>query len=123
MQYEGLFSRISRWYSRVVTLFSRENAFHFFSLAPFPLTCESIRFFRLKFLVSPAKNWGETRNLGRKNRMLSQATFPLAPELLGQAFVLFYVRSRLRRLFTSTLIGFELIGGVGALPPGTVPHP
>ena len=59
MQYEGLFSRISRWYSRVVTLFSRENAFDFFSLAPFPLACESIRFFRLKFLVSPAK-----KNLG-----------------------------------------------------------
>ena len=55
--------------------------------------------------------------------MLSQATFPLAPELLGQAFVLFYVRSRLRRLFTSTLIGFELIGGVGTLPPRVVPHP
>ena len=69
------------------------------------------------------KTSGETRNLGRKNRMLSQATFPLAPELLGQAFVLFYVRSRLRLLFTSTLIGFELIGGVGALPPRTVPHP
>ena len=33
MQYEGLFSRISRWYSRVVTLFSRENAFGFFSSA------------------------------------------------------------------------------------------
>ena len=60
MQYEGLFSRISRWYSRVVTLFSRENAFDFFSLAPFPLlACESIRFFRLKFLVSQAK-----KNLG-----------------------------------------------------------
>ena len=53
--------------------------------------------------------------------MLSQATFPLAPELPGQAFVLFYVRSRLRLLFTSTLKGFELIGGVGALPPRTVP--
>ena len=42
---------------------------------------------------------------------------------LGQAFVLFYIRSRLRFLFTSSLIGFELIGGVGALPPRTVPHP
>ena len=53
--------------------------------------------------------------------MLSRATFPLAPELLGQAFVLFYVRSRLRLLFTSSLIGFELIVGVGALSPRTVP--
>ena len=34
------------------------------------LACEIIRFFRLKFLVSPPE---KTRNLSRKNRMLLQA--------------------------------------------------
>ena len=36
------------------------------------VACESIRFFRLKFLVSVKRETCETRNLTRKNRMLSQ---------------------------------------------------
>ena len=40
------------------------------------IACESIRFFRLKFLVSPAE---KTRNLSRKHRMLSEGKYGEAP--------------------------------------------
>ena len=40
------------------------------------VACESIRFFRLKFLVSAqVSSFTETRNLSRKNRMLSLCEF------------------------------------------------
>ena len=64
------------------------------------------------------ETWAEKTGCSRRLRSHLHLNFHL-----GQAFVLFYARSRLRRLFTSTLIGFELIGVVGALPLRTVPHP
>ena len=57
MQYEGLFSRFSRWYSRVVTLFSRENACDLFSLAPFPLAPESLGKAFVRFYVYFNRFW------------------------------------------------------------------
>ena len=45
-----------------------------FLVTRLPVECESIRFFQLKFLVSPAEKLSETRNLSRKNRKLLRAT-------------------------------------------------
>ena len=62
----------------------------FFSAQVSSFTCESILFFRVKFLVSQVSRFTETRNLSRKNRMLSQATkyqvFSGAYQMMGSWF-------------------------------------
>ena len=61
------FSHLGR--KRLVDILNQEGMgkIHFAFIC---LACEIIRFFRLKFLVSPPE---KTRNLSRKNRMLLQA--------------------------------------------------